>query len=271
MSIRLTPRDEAIIEHVCRYRITTIEVLHRLYFEPGATQNAVSQVLLRLINSGHLKRSEKPIIGSQNYYQLTARTALEQGEEETFAHPPGATSLIFHYMMLEYCCLGEVRREHITSREIRTGFPSLNGRGIARHAYFHTHDEPVRIGWLEVDCGNRAETRAKKCLKQYKKRVEAPELRFAELEKEGRFGLVLIAPSEGKQRALTRVFVEKLPAIPIEIVVSKRLGELLGRGPLQAEAKEQADEGQDEDTSWDESTEEKSKSDEPLTRDRSIR
>jgi hypothetical protein len=231
-AIRLTARDEEIIAHVLRYRITTIEALHKLFFDAGTTANAVSQVILRLCNGGYLQRSQAPLIGSQNFYQLTPSCARDQGEDEQFARPPGGTSLIFHYLMLEHCCLGEVRREHITAREIRESFPSLNGRGMARHGYFHTLDDPPRLGWLEADCGNKAETRAKKCLKQFEKRYKAEGLRFREFADQGRFYVALITPSEGKKLAFQRV-LKKLPHFPIELVVSPRLGELLGRRPLQ--------------------------------------
>ena len=227
-AVRLTDRDRAILDHLARYRLTTIEALHRLFWEPTTTANAVSQVLARLAAGGYVQRIEESLSGSQNYYLLTAEAAREYGEDEDFARPPGTTSLIHHYLMLEFCCLGDARREHITAQEIRTGFPNLNGRGIARNAYFHTFDEPPRLGWLEVDCGNHAETRAKKCRKQFAKRYEAQELRFRELADEGRFGIVLVTTSEGKKRALERALA-KLDYFPLSIVVSATLRELLGR------------------------------------------
>ncbi len=130
--------------------------------------------------------------------------------------------------MLEYCCLGDVRREHITARELRENFSSFDGRGIARNAYFHTFDAPAKMGWLEVDCGNHAATRAKKCRKQFAKRYEAEGLRFRQLVDAGQFGIALVTSSAGKKLALERALA-KLGHFPITIHVSQTLRELLGR------------------------------------------
>lgn len=220
---RLTERDEAILDHLHRYRITTIEVLHRLFWKPETTLNAVSQVLARL--GAHVRGVD---LGNRSFYQLTAEAAREFGEDEDFAKFPGATSLARHFAMLEFCCLADERREHITARELRERFPSFNGRGIARNAYFHTQDVPAKLGWLEVDCGNHAATRAKKCLRQFVKRYEAEELGFRRLADSGQFSIALVTTSPGKKLALERA-LQKLDPFPISIHISSTLRELLGR------------------------------------------
>lgn len=229
-SVRLTDRDRDILEHVARYRVTTIEALHRLFWEPETTPNAVSQVLARLVSGGHLACIEG-LLGAQSGYLFTASEAREYGEDEDFARPPGAASLVRHVAMLEYCCLGGARRDHITDREIRANYPSFDGRGIARHGYFHTCEEPPRLGWLEVDCGNNPANRVRKCAKQFAKRYDSPGLRFRELAVAGRFSIVLVTTSEPKRRALQRA-LKRHPAFPIGIVVSSRLRDLIGRAPL---------------------------------------
>lgn len=222
-TIRLTERDEAILEHIRRYRITTIEVLHRLFWKPETTLNAVSQVLARL--GAHVRGVD---LGARSFYQLTVEAARELGEDEDFAKPPGATSLARHFAMLEFCSLGDERREHITARELRENFPTFNGRGIARNGYFHTFDSPAKLGWLEVDCGNHAATRAKKCWRQFTKRYEAEELGFKRLADAGQFAIALVTTSPGKKLALERA-LQKLDPFPITIHVSSTLRELLGR------------------------------------------
>ena len=88
-AIRLTARDEEIIAHVLRYRITTIEALHKLFFDAGTTANAVSQVILRLCNGGCLQRSQAPLIGSQNFYQLTPSCARARVRTSSSPGLPG--------------------------------------------------------------------------------------------------------------------------------------------------------------------------------------
>ena len=96
-AVRLTERDHQILEHVHLYRISTVEVLHRLFWEPGVSLNAVSQVLARLGRHLH----DAPLVGPHRYYLLTPEAARELGEEEDFARPLGPTSLAHHYAMLE--------------------------------------------------------------------------------------------------------------------------------------------------------------------------
>ena len=218
--VRLTERDQAILEHVHRYRISTIEVLHRLFWEPSTSLNAVSQVLKRL--DGVLQTA--PLVGPRRYYLLTPRAAREFGEEEDFAKPLGTTSLARHYAMLEYCCLADQRREHITAREIRDGFPRFNIRGVARNGYFHTATEPAKLGWLDVDCGGDAARRARKCFEQYRKRAE--HAAFADLIDRGRFGITLVTTAEAKREALLRA-LDAFDPFPVEVVVMPSVRDII--------------------------------------------
>jgi len=197
-AIRLTDRDRKILEHVHLYRISTVEVLHRLFWEPEVSLNAVSQVLARLRRYLH----DAPLIGPNRYYLLTPEAAREFGEEEDFARPLGPTSLAHHHSMLELCCFSEEPREAVSMRDFVEHFPDYNGRGLARHRYFLTKTTPPRLGWLEVDCGNHPHTRVRKCWKQFSKRYEKKELRFREKTDCGQFFIALITTSEGKKRSL---------------------------------------------------------------------
>ena len=217
-AVRLTERDHQILEHVHLYRISTVEVLHRLFWEPEVSRNAVSQVLARLGRHLH----DAPLIGPHRYYLLTPEAARECGEEEDFARPLGPMSLAHHYAMLEFCCLAGAPREVVAAHEFVANFPDYCGRGLARHRYFLTQTTPRRLGWLEVDCGNHPQTRVRKCWKQFTRRYDFPGLKFRELADRGQFFVALVTTSEGKRRSLERAR-GKLARFPLEIHVSDTL------------------------------------------------
>ena len=225
--IRLTTRDQDVLDHIHRYRISTLEVLHRLFWLPPASLNSVSQVLQRL--DGYLHSA--PLYGSRKYYLLTPSLARDYGEEDDFAKPlKSSQSLARHIAILEHCCMGDEPRDRITSREFKEGYPTYDISGVGRHSYFHTEDVPAKLRWLEVDARAKPRSRANACLEKFKKRLEHEP--FRKLVKDGQFGVVLVTTSERKRQQLQRCF-DKLEPFPLEIVVNTTVREILLRDKLQ--------------------------------------
>ncbi len=212
--IQITERDRKIFDHIHRYRVSTLEVLHHLFWKPenpSVSLNAVSQRLKRL--EGYLHSGK--LVGSNRYYLLTPLLAREYGEEDTFAKP-FRTQLVLarHIAMLEYCCLGDEPRDKITSREFKEGYPSYNVPRVRRDFYFHTETNPVKLGWLELDGGKNERQRAKKSLEKYAQRMQHAE--FRKLADRGCFGVVLVTGSERKREQFLRRF-KKMEPYSVEI------------------------------------------------------
>jgi len=225
--IRLTERDQQILDHIHRYRVSTLEVLHRLFWEPSVSLNAVSQRLKRLDGYVHAA----PLIGSRNYYLLTPSLARQYGEEDDFAKPlKSSQSLARHIALLEYCCLDDEPREKITSREFKDGFQSFDVSGVGRHSYLHTFDTPAKLAWLEVDARGEARKRAKKCFDKFQLRLEHEP--FRKLTERGLFGVVLVTTSERKRQQLERCFA-RLEPFPLEIVVNTTVRDIVVPDTLQ--------------------------------------
>ena len=50
-----TERDQLILEHVARYRLTTLEAIRRVVL-PGMSRNAIDQIANRLCDAGLLRK-----------------------------------------------------------------------------------------------------------------------------------------------------------------------------------------------------------------------
>ncbi|MBK8183340.1 MAG: hypothetical protein IPK63_10800 [Candidatus Competibacteraceae bacterium] len=94
----LTERDEEILKHVTRYRLTTTESLTPLVFpdaKPGGEKN-----VLRAFDERYLQ--PQPLYGKRVYYQLTPVAAKALGETGGKRHPFGPQALVRLYGVLAF-------------------------------------------------------------------------------------------------------------------------------------------------------------------------
>ena len=74
----MTPRDEEILRHIARHRLTIRPVLQQLFFK---SPDAAGNVIARLMKAGLLESSKFP--DGYSYYQLTDEGAQAIGLDET--------------------------------------------------------------------------------------------------------------------------------------------------------------------------------------------
>ena len=115
-----TERDRQILNHVGRYRITTLDVLQRLFF-PTAGRTAVSKVVSRLAQMGRLR--EERLSGPRKYLRLTPRAAEEVNASRRSGEPITEQTLPVLLGILAYCTNRGIER--FTPAEFRSQFPEL--------------------------------------------------------------------------------------------------------------------------------------------------
>lgn len=155
-----TPRDLQILQHVARYRLTTIDVIHKR-FCPEITRNAVTKITARLVACGWLKVATLPGVG--NYYIVSsegaARTNAPRRAREDFSEQAFPSA----YGVLLFCLKFGVER--LTPDEFEQRFPELYSRGLRSTPYFiDTLSEPRRLGAILLDRDNdlrRLQTKVK--------------------------------------------------------------------------------------------------------------
>jgi hypothetical protein len=107
----LTERDQAVLAHIGRYRVTLREVLRRVFNLPSP-----GNLTQRLRAQGYI-RERRTLEGRLSYYQLTEAGALDRVPlDRAKAFKPRA--LAQHLAVLCYCHLDGVRRERLEEAEL---------------------------------------------------------------------------------------------------------------------------------------------------------
>jgi hypothetical protein len=215
-------RDEAILEHLTRYHLTTNEVLGRRFF-PGTNDAAVRKVVSRLIREQKLRSCR--LFDNRTYYVLTPREAVARGEHRCIAQPFNYQGFVNAYGVLWFCTEQQV--EIFTAKEFETKFPDLLIRGVqTRNYYLDPSDESNRLGFIVVDYGTNPEKVARKIHHITSRGYTLPA--FARLIQRERFLIAVLTPNE-KKKALIRTAIEADPPqfVKIRIEVVEQLQDIL--------------------------------------------
>jgi len=219
----LTERDEEILKHVARYRLTTTEALRRLFFpdaKPGGEKN-----VLRRLTGEYLQ--PQPLYGKRVYYQLTPTAAKTLGETEESATPFGPQALVRLYGVLAFCCLGNTVKPVFTRTEFIQAFSrfaDLLDLG-QNHFYLDSDGRTVRLGQILVEQGGEYQRLLNKCRKLIDRGRELPG--FQEIIADELF-VIAIVLAEDSKREMLQAQLRKNP-LPVwcRVEVVSDLGNLM--------------------------------------------
>ena len=203
-------RDQAILEHVARYRITTNEILQNLFFE-GARENT-KNVVKRLTKQDLLH--SQPLYGKKVYYQLTTAGAERVGLPREAAQALGSQSLRRCYGVLGFCHqTNEAQakpRRRLAPGELAEAFPDLvENLSSEQHDYYLDHDgKTVRLGFIKVDYGGDHKGLLRHC-RQFvtEKARKTPVLK--ELVANELFVVAIVTGEESKRQAFYTALKQK--------------------------------------------------------------
>jgi hypothetical protein len=219
-------RDDAILEHLRRYHLTTPEVLHRLFFGTAGL-NAVRKVTSRLTREGKIRPCR--LFEQRKYFVLTPREAVRLGEHRSIGRKFEYQGLVNAYGVLSFSAQNGTQK--FTSKEFEEQFPELVIRGVRSGNYYIDAEETddgkkSRLGFMLVDYGTSPETILKKVRKIIARGYTLPA--FARLIQRGNFVLAIIAPSSAKVEAITPVLSDEAPGpVRFRVEAVPELGELL--------------------------------------------
>lgn len=198
-SIRLQARDEAILKHIERYRLTTASVLHESLFA-GKGRDAVTSTLRRL-RRGNLVASQELAPPRQRYYHLTAQAARLRGLPASYARPLGEQALPTRYAILRFCCDGDEPREVMRPGEFRHMFADCQASHLPLEPYYFDVDGPTtRLGLLVVDLG----ADARRIVRKFRKLIGQRErvAGFRSLIRDDAFVITILTAREAKKGAI---------------------------------------------------------------------
>ena len=158
---RLVDRDYEILDHLRRYRMTTREVLHRLFFSDSEL-NAVTKVTSRLVDHGFLNRYE--LYSGRSYFVVGPESAKLFGLSPKKCKAIGTQALPREYGILLYCCMASTPRERLLVSELQQKIPNFTGKRSDCGHYYLDHDgENVRLAHIRVDQGGPPDHVVRKC------------------------------------------------------------------------------------------------------------
>jgi hypothetical protein len=194
-------RDRKVIDHVARYRLTTIPVLTKTVLH-GLSSNAVAKIANRLTSAGYLQKFT--LLHPARYFMLGNKGAAMLGRSSRPGMAPGSQSLPTDYGLLAYATLGKQSRLRMARSEVTALCPWLPARlASAPHCY---DAERNILELIRVDLGGSADHVARKCAADLSERLAIPE--FARTVAQSQFRLVVITATREKavaiQQALNR-------------------------------------------------------------------
>lgn len=204
-SVRVTDRDQDILDHVTRHRITTREAVQRLFLSDHEL-NAATKVLRRLVRADYLADGTLPD-GQTKYWRLSPSYVNARGLHPYNAKPLNFGPAIEHFGVLAFCCLRDTTRHLYTREEFRERFPDhYDERLLRSHYYLDTDKHGVeRLGLIVVDAGRRDEMRWIRRFRQlYQRRLSLPGFRKRLRDPDILFLIAVVVPTEGKKAALAR-------------------------------------------------------------------
>jgi len=200
---RLARRDQAILDHVGRYRLTTNEVLHHSLFD-GCQPNAVTKVTSRLCRGDYLRKF--PLCYPRSYFTLGSCATSLLGLPDNRMLPLGPQSLPTEYGVLAFAVRRKSSHVRLTRHELSERFPALPA-GLTEQPYCLDENCNV-LELVRVDLGGAADHVARKCEADVAaRRDERP---FSILLAEKRFRLVVVTATTEKAAAIQQSLSQRL-------------------------------------------------------------
>jgi len=172
---------DIILNHIYRYRITTLSVINILLF-PDKSKEEIREICNSLINQKFIGVAQ--LNPYENYYYLTSKVAKERynNKSKKASEFLEVHQLVEAYAMLAFCCLQNVKREKLPEHELIEIAKELTIKNIPKkidtdtdkipsNNYFKDKDNGKNvIGWLKVDFGFNHERVAQRIYPIIKKR-----------------------------------------------------------------------------------------------------
>jgi hypothetical protein len=221
---RLQDRDYEILAHVRRYRLTTPEVLHRLFFD-DSDRNAVTKVTSRLCLHDFLQ--SHPLYAGFTYFSLGRRGAKVVGLSPTKAGPLGPQAKYREYGTLAFCCLQPTPRERMLAADFLKQHPDCGyERHDVGHYYADYHESQARLGYIWVEgAGDVHHILHKVQHEIIEERRAVPSLRS--VIDEGRFVVAVVTLHEDKKADIIRELGRQRTPVSFRVVVVPELRHLL--------------------------------------------
>lgn len=195
---KLPKRDQAIIGHVIRNRLSTNEIIQTLFFSEQAHATSVTRVTARLCKTGWL--ASFPLVYPTNYFVPGKLATAAFGVSSTRSYPLGPQALPTEYAILEYIAARAGQVTRLFPEELLRLFPWYVLSWSVHPHCLRNESQGKVLELLRVDLGGPADHVSRKCLHDLRDRLlKQP---FRDLLTEKRFGVVILTSSTTKAAAI---------------------------------------------------------------------
>ncbi len=191
-------RDEKILEHLGRYRISLRPILERLFFDGRTSGN----VIQRLLKSGRI-HSREGLPNRIRYYQLTMSEARKRSIPVGRSEPYAAQALNVHLGVLWLCCVEKANCHRVEEKALKDRFEqTLRGplcieRDGDSHKMLH-----VRVATADTE-----DTNLLRSLRgDINDALDRPDL--AKPMTAGQFAFVVLVDTLARKRSLSKTLAE---------------------------------------------------------------
>lgn len=216
----LPQRERQLVLHVCRYWLTTTDVIRR-WLWPDLSHDAVRKAVTRSAEKGWLARH---LLAGQEPYFVLGHQALAALGLRRATKPLGHQALLDHYAVLLACA----RRgcDVFTEDEFRSRFLDLSQPGLsAKHFFLDARGDTVRLGCFIVDHDKLTSRMVSKVGRRIGKVFATGRPAFRRLILDGQFAVHVVTATEGKRANLQAAFARK-PFLNVPVFVESFPDEL---------------------------------------------
>ena len=139
-----------VLNHVARYRLTTMDALETLELPEPATHKQKNDALKHCTRMGWL--GSDWLIRGKRYWYLTG-SLKGFGIVAKRSGPLSEPAKLQAYAMLSFCCGPNSVRHKLTRIEVARHFPELDRSGLPDRYYFNTENKG-RLGLVRYDFGH---------------------------------------------------------------------------------------------------------------------
>jgi hypothetical protein len=209
------PIEEAIIEHVDRYGITTPKAAWAAGVRGMNNLQVAEARLHALTRRGDLVTLSLPGNCVTYTLSLQSRQRLGQQAAERLSRPPSLRLLAERFAFLTFSCLQDQRRSKLTPVELKERFADLYRHGSAHHFYLTREFGPPRLGFLRIDVGSygRWDRIIAKASGDLRTHLSMTLVR--KLIDEGAFELTVLTALPTKAQKIEQALTERRDALPV--------------------------------------------------------
>lgn len=148
------PIEEAIIEHIDRYGLSTAAAAHAAGVKGMDSPLIAAQRLEALVRRGDLQCQPLPV--PEKGYSLSPKSLMRLGRKVDSRYGSATSSRLLteRYAVLAFCCLQAQQRIKLTPAELQLRFADLYRPGRAHRYYFTREGKRPRLGFLRIDSGS---------------------------------------------------------------------------------------------------------------------